>query len=108
MTESPTRPEASPLYYATLCGFPSLVEHLAITHPADVNAKGGNYGTPFNAASAKGELDVCLALLRHGADTDALDSEGLSPPHRALINCHRSSVRLLLRCQEDVDIQTDW
>ena len=37
----PAPPEAVPLYYATLCGFRALVEHLISTHPEDVNAKGG-------------------------------------------------------------------
>jgi hypothetical protein len=40
-TVNPTRPEARPLYYAALCGFRSIVEHLTLTYPTDVNAVGG-------------------------------------------------------------------
>jgi len=31
---------AAPLYYAALCGFHDLVEHLITRHPQDVNADG--------------------------------------------------------------------
>jgi hypothetical protein len=34
---------AGPLYYAALCGFYDLIEHLIAKHPQDVNADGGNY-----------------------------------------------------------------
>jgi hypothetical protein len=52
LTVQPEEPEASPLYYATLCGFPCIVEHLTVTHPEDVNAKGGQHVTPLSAAFA--------------------------------------------------------
>jgi len=55
-TAHPTRPEAVPLYYATLCGFPDLVEHLLATRPGDVHARGGYRSTPLHAALAKGDL----------------------------------------------------
>jgi hypothetical protein len=32
---------AAPLYYAALCGFHDLVEHLITEHPQYVNADGG-------------------------------------------------------------------
>ena len=49
-TAQPDQPEASPLYYASLCGFTRIVEHLAVTHPGDVNAKGGQHETHLSAA----------------------------------------------------------
>ena len=42
-----------PLYYATLCGFQDLVEHLTVNDPKHVNAK-GNHLTPLVAALAAG------------------------------------------------------
>ena len=40
----PTEPEAKPLYYAALCGFRSLVEHLIVIHQIDVNSRDGDHG----------------------------------------------------------------
>ncbi|KAI9438508.1 hypothetical protein H4582DRAFT_174950 [Lactarius indigo] len=49
----PERPEAVPLYYAIPCGFRWLIEHLIVTYPRDVNARGGYYGTPLLATIRK-------------------------------------------------------
>ena len=40
-TTRPTKPKTTPLYYAVLCGFWSLVERLIDTRPEDVNVIGG-------------------------------------------------------------------
>ena len=39
-TVHPTRTKATPLYYASLCGFCGLVEHLVSIHSQDVNSRG--------------------------------------------------------------------
>jgi ankyrin repeat protein len=67
-TTHPTRPEAAPLYYASLCGFRGLVEHLITAHSSDVNSRGGSHTTPLHAASVKGHIDVASLLLKSGAD----------------------------------------
>ena len=67
-TDVPGQPDAVPLYYAALCGFRGLVERLLTAHPQDLNAKGGDWGSPLNAALAKGHQDIALFLLGHGAD----------------------------------------
>jgi hypothetical protein len=41
---------ATPLYYAALCGFHDLVEHLIVKNPQDVNADGDYYVRPLVAA----------------------------------------------------------
>jgi len=79
-TAHPTRLETVPLYY-TLCGFRDLVEHLLVTHPGDINTVGGYHGTPLYAALAKGSKDIAALLIKHGADVDALDSDGLGALH---------------------------
>ncbi|KAI0280041.1 ankyrin repeat-containing domain protein [Russula aff. rugulosa BPL654] len=59
---------AAPLYYAALCGFHDLVEHLITKHPQDVNADGGYYVRSLVAA-LEGEHFQTADLLRHnGAD----------------------------------------
>jgi hypothetical protein len=42
-TMHPTQPEAVPLYYASLCGFVGLTEHLIAAHSRDVNSEGGSH-----------------------------------------------------------------
>ena len=42
--------DAAPLYYATLCGFHDLVEHLINKYSQEVNAIGGFYVSPLVAA----------------------------------------------------------
>ena len=67
-TTHPKEPDAVPLYYAALCGFRGLVERLLIAHPQDLNAEGGSWGAPLNAALGEGHLDIVLFLLDRGAD----------------------------------------
>jgi ankyrin repeat protein len=78
----PTRPEAVPLYYASLSGFRGLVEHLIAAHPEDINSRGGSHTTPLHAASVKGHLEVASLLLKNGSDTNSRDDVGRSPLHR--------------------------
>ena len=55
-TKHPTQPEAMPLYYASLCGFRALTEHLIAAYSPDVNSRGGSHTTALHAASVKGHL----------------------------------------------------
>ena len=72
---------AAPLYYAALCGFHDLVEHLITKHPQDVNADGGYYVRPVVAALG-GEHFRTADLLRHnGADLDVRGRFGRNPLH---------------------------
>jgi ankyrin repeat protein len=68
--------DPSPLYYAVLCGFYDLVEHLAIKHPHYVNAFGGQYGFPLLAALGQGHFEITELLLKHGADVDVREATG--------------------------------
>jgi hypothetical protein len=85
-TERPEKPVASPMYYATLCGIPGLVEYLAEQSPGSVNSTGGVYGTPLHAATVKGYFEVVQILLQHGADTTAWDSNHRTPTQVAVAN----------------------
>jgi hypothetical protein len=106
-TVRPPQPDAKPLYYAALCGFRGLIEHLTVTHQVDVNAWGGDHGTALNAALARGELEIARALLQNGADVNAVDSAGSSSLYRAAEAGHRAVVELLLEHKADVNIQTE-
>jgi Ankyrin repeats (3 copies)/Ankyrin repeats (many copies) len=87
---------AAPLYYATLCGFHDLVEHLITKHPQDVNADGGYYVRPLVAALA-GEHFQTADLLRHnGADLDVRGDFGKNPLHGAAYSGNLEVVRILI------------
>jgi ankyrin repeat protein len=81
-TIHPTQPEAAPLYYASLCGFVGLAEHLIAAHSPDVNSRGGSHTTALHAASVKGHLKVASLLLGNGADPNSRDHLGRVPLHR--------------------------
>ena len=63
----------SPLYYASLCGFRDLAEHIIKGHPDQVNATGGRRHSPLAAALSKGYFHVAELLLQHGASVDVTD-----------------------------------
>jgi hypothetical protein len=45
----------NPLYYAALCGFQDLVEHLVVKYPQHVNTASGCYASPLVAAKQSRE-----------------------------------------------------
>ena len=77
-TMRPERPKAVPLYYAVLCGFHRLLDHLIASYPGDVNDGGGYYGGPLFAAFNKGDVEISLSLLQRGANVNNLDESGRS------------------------------
>ena len=60
----------SPLYYAALCGFQALVEHLVVKYPQLVNVNGGYYVTPLIAALAGRHFQTAKFLHHNGAHLD--------------------------------------
>jgi len=87
---------AAPLYYAALCGFHDLVEHLITKHPQDVNADGGYHVRPLVAALA-GEHFQTADLLRHnGADLDVRGRYVRTPLHGAAYSGNFEVVRILI------------
>ena len=67
---SPGIEGAFPLYYASLCGFHDVVEHLVGKYPDHINATGGWLVAPLVAALYRKHFDVAEFLFRHGADVD--------------------------------------
>ena len=102
--DHPPRPEAVPLYYAALCGFRDLVEHLIANHPGDINARGGNHGSAMNAALVKKNVEVALLLLEHGADVNTMDANTITPLYRAIHNGRCDTVEFLLENHADVNL----
>jgi ankyrin repeat protein len=74
-----SKTEATPLYYAALCGFHDLTQHLIASHPQQVNARGGLYVAPLVAALAGNHYPIALLLHEHGADLDVRGENELTP-----------------------------
>jgi ankyrin repeat protein len=95
----------SPLYYAALCGFYDLAKHLLITHPQDVNARGGRLVTPLHAAIDKGHVKVAQLLLQHNADVNVGDDDDQTPLHLAAKRGDLDTLRSLIDRGADPNVQ---
>ncbi len=89
---------AAPLYYAALCGFHDLVEHLITKHPKDVNADGGYYMRPVVAALAGEHFQTADLLFHHGSNLDVRGLFGRNPLHAAAYTGNFEVVRILTEC----------
>jgi ankyrin repeat protein len=87
---------AAPLYYAALCGFHDLVEHLITKHPQDVNADGGYYVRPLVAALAGKHFQTADLLRHNGADPHVWSQGGRNPLHGAAYSGNFEVVRILI------------
>ena len=93
----------TPLYYAALCGFQDLVEHLTVKYPTHVNARGGQYLTPLAAALAMNHPQTAMFLCDNGADPSARGYNETTPLHFAALTGGFETVRVLLKCKTDVN-----
>jgi hypothetical protein len=94
---------ATPLYYAALCGFHDLVEHLIAKYPQDVNANGGYNMRPLIAALA-GEHFQTADLLRHsGADPHVQGHAERIPLHSAAYLGKFEVVQKLIEYDADIN-----
>ena len=100
-------PGARPLYYAALCGFHELMEHLTLKYPQGANARGGNYGTALHSASYGGHLQIVRSLLRHGVDVDVRDCFNRTPLSCASWGGHCDIIRCLLEHGANVTVSDD-
>ena len=99
-----SEPRAKPLYYAALCGFPELVEHLTLKYPQYASARGGWIGTPLHSASFEGYLLVVRYLLRHGVDVNSRNSNNETSLLVASWQGHLDVVQYLLEHGADMNL----
>jgi ankyrin repeat protein len=100
----------SPLYYFVLCGFHNLVRHIAIKHPEFVNAIGGSYGFPLDAALCRNNFPVAEILLKHGGKVDVRDAREQTALHKTIDRHDKVAtevVQFLLDNGADVNAQRD-
>jgi ankyrin len=95
--------DATPLYYAALCGFQDLVEHLTVKHPQHVNASGGFYKTPAVAALAGKHFELARQLRRRGSSVDPRGWDLLSPLHSAAEFGDLEVVQILVELKADIN-----
>ena len=95
----------SPLYYASLCGFRDLAEHL-VKSSQDVNAFGGRHHSPLAAALFNRHTHVAELLCQHGADIELAGYNNRT----LLVDGHVDAVQWLLEHGANVNFrqQTDW
>ena len=99
---------ATQLYYAALCGFHDLTEHLVIKHPQQVNAIGGCYVSPLAAALNGGHLKIAQLLYERGADVDVQDIYNRTPLYYALSTGHLGIVQWLLNRGANPNVVDEW
>ena len=101
---------ATPVYYAALCGFSSMVEKLLRERPEDVNARGGSHGTALHAASIMNHVNVGESLLKRGADVNVLGQQERTPLYIASLAGNLEIVQWLLEHGADVNAKQndDW
>ena len=100
-------PGARPLYYAALCGFHGLVDHLILKYPQYASARGGRCGTALHSASFAGHLQIVRSLLRHGVGVDIRDNANRTPLLFASGWGQRGVVQCLLDHGADVNVPED-
>jgi len=99
-----SKSDATPLYYAALCGFQDLVEHLIVKCPQHVNANRGYYETPAVAALGGRHFELARLLHPHGSSVDPPGREGQqSPLFSASTYGDLEMVRVLLKHGADVN-----
>ena len=91
------RLKPKPLYYAAMCGFYDLAQHLVVKYPEQVNDPGGNYASPLVAALSKNCFKVAELLLEHGAHAHVRGDPPLCRVIDFSDDARVGSVQLLLR-----------
>ena len=94
---------ATPLYYAALCGFEDLVEHLVVKYPQHVNTSGGHFVSPLVAALDGRHFRIVELLHRYGAHVDVRGTNGRTALESAARFGDLEVVQVLLDHKADVN-----
>ena len=98
----PNKSAAAPLYYAALCGFHDVVEHLIIKSPQDINVNGGYYVRPLVVALAGKHFQMAELLHHNGADPHCRTNEMRTPLHSAAYYGDLEVVQKLIEYGADI------
>ncbi len=97
----------TPLYYAALCGFQYLVEHLIIEYSHHMNARSGCFVTPLVAALSRRHFQTAELLHHNGADVNVRCYGGETPLHSASWFGDFKMIQVLLNFRADVNVWSD-
>ena len=100
--------DGTPLYYAALCGFQGLVEHLIAKCPDHAKAIGGYYQTAAVAALTGRHFELARLLHRNGSSADPPGTCGQSPLLSAAHSGDLEMVQVLLDYEADVNSRTEY
>jgi len=100
-----SKADATPLYYAALCGFPKFVEQLIVKYPQHVNNLGGYYVPPAVAALAGRYFQLAQLLHRNGSSVDPRSFADETPLHSAAYYWDLEMVQILPDYGVDVNAQ---
>jgi len=106
LTASPEKSSAGPTYYAALCGFRDLAEHLIVKNPQGAKASGGYYATPCVAALAGRHFELARLLHCNGSSVN-VRILGISPLHSASRFGDLEIIRTLIEYGADINAQND-
>ena len=98
---------AGPIYYAALCGFRDLTEHLIVKNPQGVKASGGRFLTPCVAALAGRHFELAHLLHCNGSSVNTRSRRGISPLHSASFFGDLEIIRILLEHGGDINAQNE-
>ncbi len=102
-----SKSRATPLYYAALCGFQDLVEHLTVNNPGHVNATGGYFVAPLVAALSTGHFEIAKFLRDNGAHPNVTGYDGRTPLHGSANYGDFEMVQVLLEYKADVNARDE-
>jgi ankyrin repeat protein len=102
-----SKSNAVPLYYAALCGFQELVEHLILKYPQHVNARGGYHVTPLVVALVGEHFQTARILYDNGADPNVRGHVESTPLHSAAWYGHLQKIQVLLGYKADVNARSE-
>ena len=96
---------AAPLYFAVERGFRGAVERLVVKYPQQLNAFGGEHGSPLHASVLQGRIEVARLLVAHGADINSRNKYEQTLLHIASEEGHLEIAEWLLDSGADMNIR---